>query len=70
MPIIFLRMNKRNSKLIRDYARRKNTAVYDLTRNAALEKIEDKIDLEAFDHALASMVQTYSLDEVKKELGL
>lgn len=69
MPIIFLRMNKRNRKLIRNHPKWNSTAVSDLTRNAILEKMEDENDLEAFDHALANMEQTYSLDEVKTELG-
>lgn len=70
MATISLRVDERDSKLIRDYAKMKKTSVSDLMRNAIIEKIEDEIDLENFDRVLASMEQTYSLDDVKKELGL
>ena len=70
MPTISLRVDDRDSKLIRDYAKLKNTSVSDLMRNATIEKIEDEIDVENFDRILASMETTHSLDDVKKELGL
>lgn len=70
MATFSLRVDDRDSKLIRDYAKLKNTSVSDLMRNAIIEKIEDEIDLENFDRVLASMDQTHSLEDVKKELGL
>ncbi|WP_298825542.1 type II toxin-antitoxin system RelB family antitoxin [uncultured Planococcus sp.] len=70
MATISLRVDERDSKLIRDYAKLKKTSVSDLMRNAIIEKIEDEIDLESFDRILADMEKTYSLDEVKKELGI
>lgn len=70
MATISLRVDDRDSKLIRDYAKMKKTSVSDLMRNAIIEKIEDEIDLENFDRVLETMDQTYSLDEVKKEIGL
>lgn len=70
MAMISLRVDDRDSKLIRDYAKLKKTSVSDLMRNAIIEKIEDEIDLENFDRVLASMEQTHSLEDVKKELGL
>lgn len=70
MATISLRVDDRDSKLIRDYAKLKKTSVSDLMRNAIIEKIEDEIDLENFDRVLASMEKTHSLDDVKKELGL
>lgn len=70
MVTISLRVDDRDNKLIRDYAKLKKMAVSDLMRNAIIEKIEDEVDLDAFDRAFADMEQTYSLDEVKKELGL
>jgi len=70
MATFSLRVDDRDSKLIRDYAKLKNTSVSDLMRNALIEKIEDEIDLENFDRVLASMNQTHSLEDVKKELGL
>lgn len=70
MATFSLRVDDRDSKLIRDYAKLKNTSVSDLMRNAIIEKIEDEIDLENFDRVLANMDQTHSLEDVKKELGL
>ena len=70
MATISLRVDDRDSKLIRDYAKLKNTSVSDLMRNAIIEKIEDELDVENFDRVLANMENTHSLDAVKKELGL
>ena len=70
MPTISLRVDDRDSKLIHDYAKLKNTSVSDLMRNAIIEKIEDELDVENFDRVLANMEKTHSLDDVKKELGL
>ncbi|MFD1030204.1 type II toxin-antitoxin system RelB family antitoxin [Metaplanococcus flavidus] len=69
MATISLRVDDRDSKLIRDYAKLKNTSVSDLMRNAIIEKIEDELDVENFDRILANMEKTHSLDDVKKELG-
>lgn len=70
MATISLRVDERDSKLIRDYAKLKKTSVSDLMRNAIIEKIEDEIDLENFDRVVANMEKSHSMDEVKKELGL
>ena len=70
MATISLRVDDRDSKLIRDYAKLKNTSVSDLMRNAIIEKIEDELDVESFVRVLATMETTHSLDDVKKELGL
>lgn len=70
MPTISLRVDERDSKLIRDYAKLKKTSVSDLMRDAIIEKIEDEIDVESFDRVLKSKEKTYSLDEVKKELDI
>lgn len=70
MANISLRVDERDSKLIRDYAKLKKISVSELMRNATIEKIEDEIDIESFDRVLASMEKTHSLDDVKKELGL
>lgn len=70
MTTISLRVDERDGKLIRDYAKLKNSSVSELMRNAIIEKIEDELDVENFDRVLASMETTYSLDDVKNELGL
>ena len=70
MTTISLRVDERDGKLIRDYAKLKNSSVSELMRNAIIEKNEDELDVENFDRVLASMETTYSLDDVKNELGL
>ena len=39
-------------------------------RNAIIEKIEDALDIQAIEEVIARNEKTYSLDEVKRELGL
>jgi len=69
MPTISVRMTERDDKLIKEYAEMHNVSVSDLIRNTVIEKIEDEIDIESFDNALREMRESYSLSEVKKELG-
>lgn len=70
MSTISLRLNQRDYEIIKHYAKVNNISVSKLLRDAAIEKIEDEIDITLFDEALKDLEQTYSLDEVKKELGL
>lgn len=39
-------------------------------RNAVIEKIEDYLDIQAINDVLSKKEKTYSLEEVKRELGL
>ena len=71
--MITIRVNEHDEKLIRDYASFLGISVSDLMRQTVLERIEDEIDLRAYEQAKAAFDAdpvTYSLDEVKKELGL
>lgn len=70
MGTISFRADDRDIKLMREYAKRQNTSVSNLIRNVIIKKIEDEIDLENFNRVLASMEQTHSLEDLKKELGL
>ena len=50
-----------------------NISLSDLIRNAVLEKIENEYDLECYNKAIKEYKKnpkTYTMDEVKKELGL
>ena len=70
---ISLRLSDEDSKLIKDYAKVNNMTVSDLVRQAVIEKIEDEIDLEAYNKAMAAFTKnpkTYSLEEIEKELGI
>jgi predicted DNA-binding protein len=39
-------------------------------RNAVIEKIEDVLDIKAIEDVLSRNEKTYTLDEVRRELGL
>ena len=70
---ISLRLSEEDAKLIKDYAKANNVSVSDLFRQTVIEKIENEIDLTAYNKAYAAFkkdLKTYALDEVEKELGL
>lgn len=70
---ISVRLNDKDTELIKAYADMNNISLSDLIRNALLEKIEDEYDLECYYKALEEYKKnpkTYTMDEVKKELGL
>ena len=70
---ISLRLSEQDAKLIKDYAKLNNISVSDLFRQTVIERIEDEIDLEAYNKAYEEYQKdpkTYTLEEVKKELGL
>lgn len=70
MSTISLRLNDRDDELVRRFAAIHNISVSELIRNAIIEKIENEIDVELFDKAVAETKAVYSLDETKKKLGL
>ncbi|WP_041668034.1 type II toxin-antitoxin system RelB family antitoxin [Acetobacterium woodii] len=70
MSTISIRLSDKEDLLVRNYAKMHRLSVSDLVRASVIEKIEDEIDLKTFDEVLNKMEKTYSLDEVKKELGL
>ncbi len=70
---ISVRLSKEDTELIKAYATLNNVSVSELIRNAVLEKIEDEYDLESYKKAIKEYKnnpKTYTLDEVKEELGL
>ncbi len=70
---VSLRLNDDDTKLIKDYVALHNMSLSELIRQAVIEKIEDEYDLSAYNRAMEEFKKdstTYSLDEVKKELGL
>lgn len=72
MPTLSLRVSSDEDKLLRSYADVKGISLNDLLKNAAIEKIEDEIDLETYNKALEEFEKnpvTYSHEEVMKELG-
>lgn len=70
---ISVRLSEKDSELIKAYAKMNNISVSDLVRKAIIEKIEDEYDLECYEKAIKEYnknPKTYTLDEVKEELGL
>lgn len=68
-----IRLNDDDANLIRKYAKLHNITVSELVRKSVIERIEDEIDLAAYDRAMEEYKKnpvTYSMDEVEKELGL
>lgn len=70
---VSVRLSEEDEKLIKAYADINNITMSDLIRNAVMEKIENEYDLKSYKKAYDEYKKnpkTYSLDEVKKELGL
>ena len=70
---ISVRLSDKDMELIKTYAKLNNISLSDLIRSAVMEKIEDEYDLECYNKAIEECKnnpKTYTLDEVKKELGL
>lgn len=70
---VSVRLNSDDEKLIKAYANLNNISLSDLIRNAVMEKIEDEYDLECYYEALEEYnknPKTYTMEEVKKELGI
>lgn len=70
---ISLRLNEKDTKLFKEYAKLNGMTLSELVRSSVLERIEDEYDLKAYNEAIAEFEKdpvTYSLDDVEKELGL
>ena len=70
---ISVRLSDEDAKLIKTYAAINNISISELVRNAILEKIEDEYDLKCYEEAMREYKEnpiTYSMEEVKRELGM
>lgn len=73
MSMISLRLNERDSDLIKAYAKANNLSISDLIRQSVIEKIEDEIDLKLYDEAMKSYQkepETISFEDAMKDLEL
>ena len=69
---ISLRLSDDEAALMKNYAQVSGITMSDLVRKCVLEHIEDEYDLQAFRAARAEFQadpETFTLDEVEKELG-
>ncbi|MCI9178345.1 MAG: ribbon-helix-helix protein, CopG family [Clostridia bacterium] len=70
---ISVRLNEKDTKLIKAYAELNNISLSDLVREAVLEKIEDEYDLESYKKAIEEYKKnpvTYSHEEVAAMLEI
>lgn len=70
---ISLRLNEKDTLLIKKYAELKRVSVSELIRQTVLERIEDEYDLKAYEKAMEEYQANpvaYSHDEVRKLLEL
>ena len=70
---ISIRLNEQENEMIRTFAKINNMSVSEFIRKAVMERIEDEIDLQDYQKAMADFKKnpvTYSMEEVAKELGL
>ena len=70
---VSVRLNENDEKLFKKYAEMHGMSLSDLFRDSVMERIENEFDLRCYEAAKAEYDEnpvTYTLDEVKKELGL
>ena len=73
MCVTSVRLTDEESGLIRSYCSIHGISMSDALKRALIEKIEDEFDLAEYDAAKKRYDEnpiSYSLDEVRKELGL
>ncbi len=71
--IMSFRVDDSEQKLIQDFARLHNMSASEFLRRAALDKIEDEMDIQLAEKAYAEYKEdpvTYSHEEVGRMLGL
>ena len=64
-------MTDAETELIKSYAQMHGKTVSDFIRQAAIERIEDELDLKAYEEAISEFKKnprTYTLDEIEREL--
>lgn len=70
---ISIRLNEQENEMIKTFAKINNMSVSEFIRKAVMERIEDEIDLQDYQKAMADFKKnpvTYSMEELAKELGL
>ena len=73
MSTITIRTSEKEKNLIKEAAAFYGVTISDFMKQAALEKLEDEMDVQEADAAYEEYLQnpkTSSLEEIRKELGL
>lgn len=71
--VVSIRMSEEERKLADAYAKLNGLSLSDVIKKTLFEKIEDEYDIVLADEALKEYKKnpkTYSLEEMKKELGI
>lgn len=69
-PTITIRVGKNDKELISDYAEAFGKSVSDFVRETVLERIEDELDLKAWDEAMKEYEAnpvSFSVEEIEKK---
>lgn len=70
---ISLRLSEKDATLFKKYAELNNITMSELVRQSVMERIEDELDLQAYEKAMKEYKAnpvTYSHNEVREMLGL
>ena len=70
---ISLRLSEKDATLFKKYAELNNITMSELVRQSVMERIEDELDLQAYENAMKEYKAnpvTYSHNEVREMLGL
>lgn len=70
---VSIKLSEHDEKLFKKYAELHGISMSDLFRNSGMERIEDEFDLKCYEEAMAEYKEdpvTYTLAEIKEELGL
>lgn len=71
---VSVRLNDNDATLFRKYAEMNGLSMSELVRRSVLERIENDFDMTYYEKAMKEYrknpKETYTLDEVEKELGL
>ena len=70
---VSVRLNDNDAMLFRKYAEMNGLSMSELVRRSVMERIEDDFDMKCYENAMKEYrddPETYTLDEVEKELSL
>lgn len=71
---VSVRLNDNDAMLFRKYADMNGLSMSELVRRSVMERIENDFDMKCYEKAMKEYREnpneTYTLDEVEKELGL
>lgn len=73
MSMISVRFDDQDTRLIKEYAKAKNTTISELVRDAVLDRIENEFDLQLYHDSMAGYSKNssaISFDDMMRELDL